>query len=265
MQRRAVALDRRLERQVAARARIAAPWSPSTPLTSTTSPGRARSAPSSRPRRITPMPAVVRNSLSQAPLVDDLGVAGDDRDAGLARRRRHRAARRGAAARPAALLDDRGAGEVERHGAADGEVVDRAADRELADVAAGKEQRVDDVGVGREGEPVAARGQSGEVETRLVVQRRQQRVVEGARRRRRRSGPSSPCRRRHAPASRSARETVPSRRRAGRGDGVHAASSRARRRHSGNRRRRRLPTTPSARRAASPACRRCRTPCIATA
>ena len=113
-------------------------------------------------------------------LVDDLGVAGDDLDPGIARRARHRLRDPAQQIDRHPLLDDDGAGQIERHSTADGEVVDRAADRELADVAAGKEQRVDDIGVGGEGEPVAARGQSGEIEAGLVLQRRQGRVVEGA-------------------------------------------------------------------------------------
>ena len=76
------------------------------------------------------------------------------------------------------FLDDRGAGEIERNGAADREIVDRAADRELADVAAGKDQRIDDEGIGGEGEPVAVPREIGEIEPRLIVERREQRIVE---------------------------------------------------------------------------------------
>jgi hypothetical protein len=50
-----------------------------------------------------------------------------------------------------ALLDDHGAGEKQRDRPADGEIVDRAAHRQLADVAARKDQRVDHEAVGREG------------------------------------------------------------------------------------------------------------------
>ena len=51
-----------------------------------------------------------------------------------------------------ALLEDEGERQRERPRAADREVVDRAVDRELADVAAGEEDRRDDVGVGGEGD-----------------------------------------------------------------------------------------------------------------
>ena len=159
--------------------RIAAPWSPSRPLTSTASPGRARSAPRSTPSRITPMPVVVRKSLSQAPLCTTLvspvtmatpasrAVAAIEAAICAQQVDRH------------ALLDDRGAGEIERDCAADREVVDRAADRELADVAAGKEQRIDDEGIGGEGKPVAAPREIGEIEPRLILERSEQRIVEG--------------------------------------------------------------------------------------
>ena len=132
----------------------AMPWSPSVPETSTRSPGRTRSGPSSTP-------------------------VGDDADAGRRHverrppcrarrpscrrsrpaRRRPRAARaieRGDAAQVGdreALLDDEPGRERERPRAGDREVVDRAVDGELADVAAGEEERLDDVGVGREREP----------------------------------------------------------------------------------------------------------------
>jgi hypothetical protein len=50
---------------------------------------------------------------------------------------------------------------------------DRAVHGERADVAAGKKERTDDVGVGREGEPRPSHGQH-----RTVVQRREQRIGE---------------------------------------------------------------------------------------
>ena len=68
----------------------------------------------------------------------DLGVAGDDRDARLRRRLGHRARDFAQEGDIDALLDDDGAGEIERRRAADGEIVDGAADSQLADVAAGK-------------------------------------------------------------------------------------------------------------------------------
>ena len=54
-----------------------------------------------------------------------------------------------------------------------------AAHRELADIAAGKHQGIDHEGIGGEGEPVAMRGELGEIEARLVFERRERGVVEG--------------------------------------------------------------------------------------
>ncbi len=58
--------------------------------------------------------------------------------------------------------------EIARHGAGHGQIVDRAADRQLADIAAGKPPRADHVGIGRKGEPLAAAN----IEHDAVVRRR---------------------------------------------------------------------------------------------
>ena len=55
----------------------------------------------------------------------------------------------------------------------DREVVDRAVDGQLADVAAREDERLDDVGVGREREPRAV-----QLEQRRVAERVEQRVAE---------------------------------------------------------------------------------------
>ena len=164
---------------------------------------RTAAAEISTPARITPMPAVLMNSLSQAPRSHDLGVAGDDRDAApRAPRAPCDAATRAQHVERAALPRcTTRAGQVQRPRAADREIVDRAAHRQLADVAAREEQRVDDVGVGGEA-PAGrrARASSSEVEPRLVLQRRR---AAGCRRRDEhvaRSGRASPCRRRRARA-----------------------------------------------------------------
>ena len=62
--------------------------------------------------------------------------------------------------------------------AADREIVDSAAHRQLADVAAGKEQRVDNERIGGHREAVAMPGQRRKRHARLIVQRRKQRIVE---------------------------------------------------------------------------------------
>ena len=191
-------------------ARIAAPWSPSTPLTSTASPGRARCAPSSSPARITPMPVVVRNSLSQAPRWHHLGVAGHDLHAGLARRRGHRSRDAAQQVDRQAFLDDRGAGQIERDRAADRQVVDRAAHGQLADVAAGKHQRIDHERVGGERQPVAVLAPA--ATSARAPDRRAAPAADcrTPRRTRRRSGPSSPCRRRRGSVTVGMTRPVPS-------------------------------------------------------
>ena len=52
-----------------------------------------------------------------------------------------------------ALLEDEGRCQVERPCPADGQVVDRAVNRQLADVAAGKEERTDHERIGGDGDP----------------------------------------------------------------------------------------------------------------
>ena len=61
-----------------------------------------------------------------------------------------------------ALLNLEGAGEIARHSAHAGEIVDRAADAELADVAAGELPGRDDEAVCREGGPARGEGADGQ-------------------------------------------------------------------------------------------------------
>ena len=70
--------------------------------------------------------------------------------------------------------------QVQGPGPADGEIVDRAADREPADVAAGKEQRVDHEAVGGDRQPVAVTHQLGEAGAGLILEGAEHRVVERA-------------------------------------------------------------------------------------
>ena len=104
--------------------------------------------------------------------VDDLEVAGDDLDA----RRRGRGAHRGdhppQRLQRKPLLQDEAGAETDRARPAHGEVVDGAVDRERPDVAAGEEERLNDVGVGGEGE------RPGEVEAGAVVAAVEARVAE---------------------------------------------------------------------------------------
>ncbi len=147
-------------------------------MTSTASPARARSAPKSTSVADDADPGRGQEELVASAFGDDLGVAGDDGDARFARRRRHR---RGDLAQKVdrhPFLDDRGAGEIERNRAANREIVDRAAHREPADIAAGEDERIDDEGICGEGNSVAAPREIGEIEPRLIVQRGEQRIVE---------------------------------------------------------------------------------------
>ena len=137
----------------------ATPCRPMSPLTITTSPGTTRCGRRSTPAGIE---------------ADAGGVDVDRRRRGRPRRpwcrrwpppRRRRARPRPcASATPGdhghldALLQDEAAGEVGGAGAAHGEVVDGAVDGEVADAAAGEEQRPHHVGVGGERQPGAAEG-----------------------------------------------------------------------------------------------------------
>ena len=79
--------------------------------------------------------------------------------------------------------------EPQRLGAGDGEVVDGAVDRQVADVAAREEERLDDVRVGREGEPRPVA-----VDDRRVAERLQQRGSETPRGTAPRRARASTCR-----------------------------------------------------------------------
>jgi hypothetical protein len=107
-------------------------------------------------------------------LLHHLGVAGDDRHAGLARRLRHRVDDALEVGEREAFFQDEAGREVQRLGARHGDVVDRAVHRQAADVAAGEEQRRDDVRVGRHHHAPALHGEAG-----VVVGGAQPVVVEG--------------------------------------------------------------------------------------
>ena len=125
-------------------------------------------------------PGGIDEELVASAAVDDLGIAGDD---GHARRRRRLGHGAGDAAQERDLdtfLDDDAARKIERLGAADGEIIDGAADGKLANVAAGKFQRIDHEGIGGEGEPIAMQREIGQRKARLVFERYQRRILEGA-------------------------------------------------------------------------------------
>jgi hypothetical protein len=104
-----------------------------------------------------------------AAAADHLGVAGDDTHTGPVGLGAHGGGDPGQQRNLAAFLDDEGRGQPERHRAADREVVDSAADRQLADVAAGKLDRGDHETVGGEGQPRAGFGQRAGHQPGLVL------------------------------------------------------------------------------------------------
>ena len=117
------------------------PWSPSVPLRITLSPAAARAAEMRTADSMMPIPDVLMKILSALPLLHDLGVAGNDRDARLMRRRAHRLEDASQILDRESLFENEAGGEIERTRAAHREVVDRAVDGEPSDVAAGKENR----------------------------------------------------------------------------------------------------------------------------
>ena len=108
-------------------------------------------------------------------LLDDLGVTGHHRDLRVLRGGGHRFDDAPQIGEREALLEHEGRREVERRRAAHRDVVDRAVHRQAADVAARKEQRRDDVAVGRHHEPARRH-----VDARAIVALAQPVVVERA-------------------------------------------------------------------------------------
>ena len=125
-----------------------------------------------RPCGTTPTPAVLMNSLSQAPrsttLVSPVTMTTPASSATCAHACRHAAQDIDGEA----LLDHHAARQKQRPRAADGEVVDRARRPPACRCRRREKQRIDDVAIGSERQPVAvgARGPRGG-NTRLVFQR----------------------------------------------------------------------------------------------
>ena len=131
---------------------IVMPWSPMVPLSSTTSPGRARSPAISTPGGTRPTPAVLMNSLSALPRSTTLVSPVTICTPACSGRGRHRGDDPLQIGQGQPLFDDEPGAEPQRPGAAHAQVVDRAADGQLADVAAGEEEGADHVAVGGEGQ-----------------------------------------------------------------------------------------------------------------
>jgi hypothetical protein len=105
--------------------------------------------------------------------LDNLGIAGRDHHACRGRGLAHRRGDAPQVGNREPFLDDEAGGEQERSCTRDGQVVDGAVDRELADVAAGEKDRLDHVRVGREREPGAV-----QLDDRRVAERREEGVLE---------------------------------------------------------------------------------------
>jgi hypothetical protein len=85
--------------------------------------------------------------------VHDFRVAGDDLHAALLRRIAHRTHHTPQCLHRETFFDNESAAQIKRPRAAHREIIHRAVNRHRADVAAGKEQRTHDVGIGRHGKP----------------------------------------------------------------------------------------------------------------
>ncbi len=129
--------------------------------------------------------------------VDHLGVAGHQHHAGRRGRGLHRLHDALQHLHRQALFDDEAGAEELRTRAAHREVVDGAVHGQRADVAAGKEQRPHDVGVGGERHLRGPHPQP-----RAVVALAERRVLEGRHERSARSADWSAGRRHHAPSAR---------------------------------------------------------------
>jgi hypothetical protein len=116
----------------------ATPWSPIVPDSSTTSPGRALRAADVAPGGQHADAGGADEDAVALALFHDLGVAGDDGHAGLARGGGHRLDDALQVGQRQPFLEDEAGRQVQRHRAHHRHVVDRAVHREAADVAAGK-------------------------------------------------------------------------------------------------------------------------------
>jgi hydrogenase maturation protein HypF len=96
-------------------------------------------------------------------LLDHLGIPGDDAHAGRGGRGSHRLGDPLQVRDGEAFLQDEPGRQVERGGTGHGQVVDRAVYRQVADVAAGEEQRLDHIGIGGQRQPGPVDGQLGRV------------------------------------------------------------------------------------------------------
>jgi len=105
----------------------------------------------------------VDEDLVRGALGDDLGVPGDDGDPGGVGGVPHGLQNPFQIRQRESLFDDQADAQVERHGAAHGQIVDGAVDGQVPDVSAGKENGVHHEGVGGKGQPRSIDGEDGPV------------------------------------------------------------------------------------------------------
>ena len=120
---------------------------------------------------ITDSRCIDEDSICAAP-AHDLRITGHDIDPGLLRRKVHRMEDFPQIRQGKALFQDEPHGQIARHGARHRQIVDRAADRELADIAAGEKERLYNVGIRRKGRA------PGQLDGRAVMQLVEQRIAE---------------------------------------------------------------------------------------
>ena len=150
------------------------PWSPIGPETITASPGRAAETDSRTGALQHADPRRVDEAGIGLAALHHLGVAGHDLHPRPLGGGGHRGDDPAQVGDREPLLEHESRREVERPRPRHRQVVDGAVHGQVADVAAGEEERRDHVGVGGEGEPRRPDG-----EDRLVLQGLQQRVAEG--------------------------------------------------------------------------------------
>src|SRR3989440_11433373 len=114
----------------------------------------------------------VDEQLVTGPPFDNLGIARNYFYAGLRSRRRHSPCHIAHCFDRQALLNYDRTRQVERYRAAHRQVINRAADRQLTNIATGKIQWLDHVGICGESKSIAKRHHVRQTEPRLVLQRR---------------------------------------------------------------------------------------------
>ncbi len=106
------------------------------------------------------------------PTIDHLGVSGDDLNLCMAGRFGERIEDAGQTFEWESLLQDERAREADGAGTAHSQIIDRAVNRELANISTGKLDRVHHEGVGREGQTLVAQSENGAIVTlgeRLIL------------------------------------------------------------------------------------------------